>query len=195
MHRKLELNPDAWSRNPSLRPSWDWHELFTDFLPSFSGSVEPSHSHCAENIPDSWENRPEGPHRHHLNGGKITHQGQRVRSAGDTSLMPSCYLFVPLMTLKKKNDLLVVRGWVGVGGGKKICFVWVLVSFCNATGSSVVCESHTAFRYLCFVTRGNLPFWERISGPGAVRVSVHHWCQVKEGSGIAERTKPEVSWP
>lgn len=33
--------------------------------------------------------------------------------------MPSCYLFVPLMTLKK-NDLLVVGGRVGVGGEKNL---------------------------------------------------------------------------
>ena len=50
---------------------------------------------------------------------KITHQGQRVRSAGDTSLMPSCYLFVPLMTLKKEKMICWLGGRVGVGGERK----------------------------------------------------------------------------
>ena len=86
----------------------------------------------------------------------------RAKECAQRGTLHSCLLAscLCLWWLWKKKKMIC---WLwGVGGcrwGKKSCFVWVLVSFCKATGSSVVCESHTAFRYLCFVTRGNLPFW------------------------------------
>lgn len=86
----------------------------------------------------------------------------RAKECAQRGTLHSCLLASCLCLLwlwKKKKMICWLWGVGGCRWGKKICFVWVLVSFCNATGSSVVCESHTAFRYLCFVTRGNLPFW------------------------------------
>lgn len=192
---KSELNPDAWNRNPSLQPSCDWLELFTDFLPPFPGSAKPSHSHRAENIPDSWENRPEGPYCHHLNGGQITQHSQKNALGGGrfthAFLLPVCASY----DFEKKTKVDLVVG--GVGGERKKCL------FC--LGFSQFLQMQQGLRLslkaalssdICFITQGNLPFWERIRGLGIVRASVHRWRQVREGSGITEESAmPEVSWP
>lgn len=134
---KSELNPDACNGNPSLWPSCDSPELFTDFLLPFPGSAEPSHSHRAENIPDSRANWPEGPHCHHLNGGRpLTKPKERARRGTlHSCLLATCLCLLRLWKKKKKK----MTCWWGVGVGSRwenICFIWVLISP-NATRSSV----------------------------------------------------------
>lgn len=88
------------------------------------------------------------------------------RSAGDTSPTPSCYLFVPLMTLEKTIQKIIF--WWGWGGweNKKICFVWVLVSSSQCSGVfNNLLKPHYHFPWYV-ITQRNLPFWERVSGLG-----------------------------
>lgn len=128
---------------------------------SFPGGAEPSHSHSTENIPDSRENWPEGPHRHHLS------TGQKSTKTDDASLglLASCLCLLGLW--KNKSYFAVggggrVKDEVRVGSGVSTPFVWI----CSVPPNAAGFFSYLSMLHCCLISifhhTNKLPLWRKM---------------------------------